>query len=32
VFVLAVNVSRLYIATHFPHQVILGTLAGRLFK
>lgn len=28
VFMLAVNVSRLFIATHFPHQVVLGTLAG----
>ncbi|XP_053409122.1 glucose-6-phosphatase 3-like [Mercenaria mercenaria] len=28
VFMFAVNVSRLFIATHFPHQVILGTLLG----
>ncbi|XP_060572797.1 glucose-6-phosphatase 3-like [Ruditapes philippinarum] len=27
-FMVAVNVSRLFIATHFPHQVILGTLMG----
>lgn len=27
---LAVNVSRLFIATHFPHQVIAGTIAGIL--
>ncbi|XP_052805680.1 glucose-6-phosphatase 3-like [Mya arenaria] len=27
-FLIAVNVSRLYIATHFPHQVIFGTFIG----
>ncbi|KAL4229357.1 Glucose-6-phosphatase [Mactra antiquata] len=28
VFMLAVCISRLFIATHFPHQVFLGTLVG----
>lgn len=28
VILLAVNVSRVYIATHFPHQVIAGTFGG----
>lgn len=26
----AVNISRLFIATHFPHQVVAGTIAGML--
>lgn len=30
VFMFAVNVSRLFIATHFPHQVLFGTLVGIL--
>lgn len=28
--IFAVNISRLFIATHFPHQVIAGTIAGIL--
>jgi membrane-associated phospholipid phosphatase len=29
--IFAVNISRLFIATHFPHQVIAGTVAGKIF-
>ncbi|XP_060083107.1 glucose-6-phosphatase 2-like [Ylistrum balloti] len=28
VVIFAVNISRVFIATHFPHQVIIGTLIG----
>ena len=28
----AVSVSRVYIATHFPHQVILGAVIGKLLN
>lgn len=30
--IFAVNISRLFIATHFPHQVIAGTVAGKIFR
>lgn len=26
---ISVGISRIFIATHFPHQVILGVLAGK---
>lgn len=29
VVLVAVNVSRLFIATHFPHQVVAGSLTGK---
>ncbi|XP_033749752.1 glucose-6-phosphatase 2-like isoform X2 [Pecten maximus] len=28
VLIIAVNISRVFIATHFPHQVIMGTFIG----
>lgn len=30
VLMIAINISRLYIATHFPHQVVAGTITGIL--
>lgn len=30
IVLLAVNISRLFIATHFPHQVLAGSLTGTI--
>lgn len=29
IVLIAVNVSRLFIATHFPHQVVAGSITGQ---
>lgn len=29
IVLIAVNISRLFIATHFPHQVVAGSITGK---